>query len=206
MSVYVDRISPHLTHFCCGSGRIRAQRAKIVPEAAGVVVEIGFGSGHNLPLYDPVRVSRVVGIEPNETMRGLAAGNLRETAVPVTLLPGVGEAIPLDDRSADTAVLTYTLCSVAEPEMALCELRRVLKPGGRLLVLEHGRSEEAGVARWQDRLDPLWTRLAAGCHINRPTRSLIEAAGFSFERIETFYLPWAPKPLVWHSRGIGVVR
>lgn len=204
MGFYVDRIVPRLTHFCCGSGRIAEQRALIVPEAEGTVVEIGFGTGHNLGYYRAGRVTQVIGIEPHAGMLGLADANLSASPVPVELHQGVAEELPLENQSADTAVLTFTLCSVAEPLAALSELRRVLKPTGRLLVLEHGRSDDQAIARWQDRLDPLWTRCAAGCHINRPMRLLIEEAGFSFAQLETFSLRGAPKTVGFHSRGIAV--
>ncbi len=206
MGFYFDRIVPRLTHLCCGSGRIGAQRGLVVPEVEGVVVEIGFGSGHNLGFYDPEKVRRVVGVEPHEGMLRLAGTNVDRSPVPVDILQGVAENLPLEAHSADTAVLTYTLCSVGGPLAALSELRRVLKPSGRLLILEHGRSDEAGVARWQDRLDPVWTVCAAGCHINRPTRALVEEAGFAIERLDTFYLQGAPKTLGFHSRGIAVPR
>ncbi|WP_436637389.1 class I SAM-dependent methyltransferase [Microbaculum sp. FT89] len=206
MGFYVDRIAPRLTHLCCGSRRIAEQRGLIVPQAEGVVVEIGFGSGHNLGFYRKGKVTQVVGVEPNVGMLRLADRNLAAAPVPVEFHQGVAEDLPLETHSADTAVLTYTLCSVAEPARALSELRRVLKPSGRLLLLEHGRSDEAGVARWQDRLDPVWTVCAAGCHINRPTRQAVEAAGFSIEQLDTFYLRGAPHVVGFHSRGIAVPR
>lgn len=206
MGLYADRIVPRLTHFACGSGRIRAERAKIVPVAEGVIVEIGIGSGHNLSFYRPDRVRQVIGVEPQPEMLRLGAQTFAGAPVPVELRQGTAEDLPLDDDSADTAVVTFTLCSVADTAQALSELRRVLKPTGRMLVLEHGLSEDLGVARWQRRLDPLWTRLAAGCHINRPTVGMIEAAGFAFERVETFYLPGAPRTVGWHSRGVAAPR
>ncbi len=197
---------PRLWTFWCGSGRTAGKRAGVVPKAQGTVVEIGFGTGHNLGYYRAGRVSRVIGIEPHAGMLGLADQNLAASPVPVELHQGVAEDLPLESGTADTAVLTFTLCSVAEPMQALAELRRVLKPTGKLLVLEHGRSDDRAVARWQDRLDPLWTRCAAGCHINRPMRMLIEAAGFSFARLDTFSLDGAPKTVGFLSRGVAVPR
>jgi len=206
LGLYRDRIAPRITHVLCGSGRIHAERAKIVPAAEGVIVEIGIGSGHNLSLYRPGQVKQVIGVEPQPEMLRLGEKAFAGAPVPVELRQGVAEDLPLDDNSADTAVVTFTLCSVAEAEQALAELRRVLKPTGRMLILEHGLSDDAAVARWQNRIDPVWTRLAVGCHINRPMISLVEAAGFAFEHTDTFYLKGAPRTLGWHSRGVAVPR
>jgi SAM-dependent methyltransferase len=206
LGFYLDRIVPRLTHLCCGSGRIAEQRELIVPEADGVVVEVGFGTGHNLGFYRKDRVRQVIGVEPHAGMLQMADENLAHSPVPVDVHQGVAEDLPLEDKSADTAVLTFTLCSVEDPGQALSELRRVLKPSGKLLLLEHGRSDDPGVARWQDRFDPVWSICAAGCHLNRPTRAMVEDAGFSIEQLETFYLRGAPKTVGFHSRGVARPR
>jgi ubiquinone/menaquinone biosynthesis C-methylase UbiE len=143
-----------------------------------VVAEIGFGSGLNLPYYDPAKVSRLIGIEPDPTMLGIARKRLAEFRMAIELIEGRAEALPLPDGSVDTAVVTYALCTIPDPESALCEIRRILKPGGRLLFIEHERSGEPWRSRWQDRLNRLWGRLAGGCHLNRAPQQLIEEAGF----------------------------
>ena len=152
MGVYADRIGPRLIKCLCSSPDIAAERAAIVPQASGVVLEIGFGPGLNLSHYDPGKIERVIGVDPNEGFLRLGSG--ARPPVPVEVFRAPAEAIPLPDDVADTAIVTYTLCSVEDPARALGEVLRVLKPGGRVLFVEHGRASEAGVARWQDRLTP----------------------------------------------------
>jgi ubiquinone/menaquinone biosynthesis C-methylase UbiE len=148
-----------------------------VPAAEGRVLEIGVGSGLNLPFYSQ-RVRQVIGLEPSPKLIAPAA----------QFIEGSAEEIPLNDGTIDTVVMTWTLCSIPDASRALGEIRRVLKPGGRLLFAEHGRAPEPNVARWQDRLIPMWKRCAGGCHLNRAVASLIEAAGFALERCETGYM------------------
>jgi SAM-dependent methyltransferase len=193
MGIYDEHILPHLIGFACGSKPVMLQRQKIVPQAEGRVLEVGLGAGPNLALYDPAKVELVFGLEPSEGMRRKAAGAVAKAPVPVELIGLPGEEIPLDDSSVDTVVLTYTLCSIGPWEAALGQVRRVLKPGGRLLFCEHGLAPDESVARWQERLDPLWGRIAGGCHLNRPIPSLIETAGFAVETMETLYLPGTPR-------------
>jgi SAM-dependent methyltransferase len=199
MGIYADRIGPRLVKCVCSSPDVAAERAKVVPQASGVVLEIGFGPGLNLSHYDPRQVDRVIGVDPNEGFLRLRSGD--RPPVPVEVLRAPAEAIPLPDAVADTAVVTYTLCSVEDPARALAEVRRVLKPGGRVLFLEHGRANEAGVARWQDRLNPLWRRLAVGCNLNRPIVRLLEGAGFRIENLDQHYLRATPRPVGFLSCG-----
>ena len=199
MGIYADRIGPRLVKCVCSSPDVAAERAKVVPQASGVVLEIGFGPGLNLSHYDPRQVDRVIGVDPNEGFLRLRSGD--RPPVPVEVLRAAAEAIPLPDAVADTAVITYTLCSVEDPARALAEVRRVLKPGGRVLFLEHGRANEAGVARWQDRLNPLWRRLAVGCNLNRPIVRLLEGAGFRIENLDQHYLRATPRPVGFLSCG-----
>jgi ubiquinone/menaquinone biosynthesis C-methylase UbiE len=193
MGFYEERILPHLIGFACGARPIMMQRQKVVPEAEGRVLEVGLGAGPNLAFYDPARVDLVFGLEPSEGMRRKAARALAAAPVPVELIGLPGEEIPLDDESVDTVMLTFTLCSIGPWQAALEQMRRVLKPGGRLLFCEHGLAPDAAVARWQNRLDPVWGRIAGGCHLNRPIPELIESAGFAISDMETMYLPSAPK-------------
>jgi ubiquinone/menaquinone biosynthesis C-methylase UbiE len=199
MGVYADRIGPRLIKCLCSSPDIAAERAAIVPQASGVVLEIGFGPGLNLSHYDPGKIERVIGVDPNEGFLRLGSG--ARPPVPVEVFRAPAEAIPLPDDVADTAIVTYTLCSVEDPARALGEVRRVLKPGGRVLFVEHGRASEAGVARWQDRLTPLWRRLAVDCNLNRPVVGLLQEAGFGIEVLDQHYLRATPRPIGFLSCG-----
>jgi ubiquinone/menaquinone biosynthesis C-methylase UbiE len=152
------------------------------------VLEIGIGSGLNLPLYGPA-VDTVIGLEPSPELLRMARDRAATARVPVQLLEASAEAVPLDTASIDTVVMTWTLCTIPDPHSALAELRRVLKPGGALLFVEHGRAPELGVARWQDRLDPLWRRIAGGCHLNREIDTLIAGSGFRIDALANARLP-----------------
>jgi len=205
MGVYDTYVLPHLIGLACGSGDIAKQRRKVVPSASGRVLEVGMGPGLNLAFYDRSKVEMVWGLEPSEGMRRKAAPVLEASDLDVRWLDVSGEEIPLDDHSVDTVVLTYTLCTIAGWEQALGQMRRVLKPGGRLLFSEHGEAPDDGVRRWQHRIDPVWTRLAGGCHITRPIPMMIESTGFEFIDIESAYLPGA-KFAAYHSWGTAAPR
>ena len=159
---YQSRIMPYFVHGGCSMPTFARMRERIIPKARGLVAEIGFGSGLNLPYYDPAKVSRLIGIEPDPSMLGIARKRLAEFRMPIELIEGRAEALPLPDGSVDTAVVTYALCTIPDPGRALCEIRRILKPGGRLLFIEHERSTEPWRSRWQDRLNGLWGRSQAG--------------------------------------------
>ncbi len=183
---------------------IGRQRQKVVPEAQGRVLEVGMGSALNLPFYDPSRVEHVWGLEPSEGMRRKAAPRLEAAPFPVEWLDLPGEEIPLEDDSADTVLLTYTLCTIPDFRAALAQMRRVLKPGGRLLFSEHGAAPDAGVRRWQDRINPLWKRVAGGCNINREVPQMLEEAGFRVEQLDTMYLPKTPRIAAFQYWGHAV--
>lgn len=153
-------------------------RERIIPRARGVVAEVGFGSGLNLPYYDSAEVSRLIGIDPDPAMIGIARKRLADFPMPIELIEGHAEQLPLANDSVDTAVVTYALCTIPDPAGALREIRRILKPGGRLLFIEHERSAEPWRSRWQDRLNSVWGRIAGGCHLTRNPLQLIEDAGF----------------------------
>jgi ubiquinone/menaquinone biosynthesis C-methylase UbiE len=203
MGFYDRHILPRVLNLACGTKPFRYQRRKVVPDARGRVLEIGIGSALNLPFYDPSKVTHLWGLEPSAEMRRYAERASEGAPFPVELLPLPGETIPLGDASADTVVTTYTLCTIPDAARALAEMRRVLKPGGRLLFSEHGRAPDEAVRRWQDRLDPLWTRLGGGCHLNRDIRAMIAGAGFRFERLETMYIP-GPRPMSFNYWGAAV--
>ena len=179
MASFYDRvILPKLLGCACSSSPIMRQRAKVVPRAEGRVLELGVGMGLNLAFYDPAKVSVVVGVDPAAELRAVALAAPRDPRLTVSVEDGDAEALPFEDRSFDTVVCTFTLCSVCTPAKALAEARRVLKPGGRLLYCEHGLAPDPGVAKWQRRIEPIWKRIAGGCHLTRPITGAIEAAGF----------------------------
>ncbi len=189
MSFYQHWILPLLLHLAMKNRELAPYRARLIPEAKGQVIEIGVGSGLNLPAYGAGRVERVVGVDPSPELlamaRKAAAGN---AAVPVELLERSAEELPFVDGSFDTAVVTWSLCTIPDPGRALHELRRVLKPGGELLFVEHGLAPDPGVEAWQRRLTPLWTRCSGGCHLNRPIDRLIRSAGFQIASLQTGYM------------------
>jgi ubiquinone/menaquinone biosynthesis C-methylase UbiE len=205
MGLYGTYVLPHLIGLACGTGDVAKQRRKVVPRACGRVLEVGMGPGLNLPFYDRSKVELIWGLEPSRGMRRKAAGELAATDLDVRWLDLPGEEIPLDDHSVDTVVLTYTLCTIPDWERALGQMRRVLKPDGRLLFSEHGEAPDEAVRTWQHRIDPFWTRVAGGCHITRPIPQLIESAGFEFVELESTYLP-GPKIASYHSSGVARSR
>ncbi len=189
MGFYQRYILPRLLHFACGSEPIMRQRQKVVPFATGRVLEIGIGSGLNLPFYDPAHVEMLWGLEPSAEMRAMAEKRIADVSFNVELIELPGEEIPLESQSVDTILITYTLCTISDPLLALAGMRRVLKPGGELLFCEHGLAPDEDVQRWQNRIAPFWKHIAGGCHLNRPIPSLIEQGGFKIKKIETRYLP-----------------
>jgi ubiquinone/menaquinone biosynthesis C-methylase UbiE len=206
MGFYENRILPRLIDFACATPPILKQREKVVPQAEGRILEVGMGSAINIPFYDVSKVEMVWGLEPSEGMRRKAAPRIADAPFPIEWLGLPGEEIPLDDDSADTVLLTFTLCTIPDFAKALGQMRRVLKPGGRLLFAEHGAAPDESVRRWQDRLDPLWKRLAGGCHINREVPQAIEAAGFKVESLDTMYLPGTPKVAAFQYWGFATQR
>jgi ubiquinone/menaquinone biosynthesis C-methylase UbiE len=193
LTLYEKHILPHLIDAACSQRAIMQLRQKVVSQARGKVLEVGIGSGINLSLYDPKNVEFVWGLEPSEGMRKKARHNLARSPVPVKWLDLPGEKIPLEDESADTVLLTYTLCTIPDWHLALRQMHRVLKPDGKLLFCEHGRAPNLSVRKWQDRLMPIWKPLAGGCHLNRPIREYIEQAGFVIERIDNLYADKVPR-------------
>ncbi|MBM1172255.1 class I SAM-dependent methyltransferase [Microvirga arabica] len=203
MGFYARHIGPRFVSCLCSMEAIANERQKVVPQASGVVLEIGIGPGLNLPLYDPHRVTRVIGVDPGSDFLKLGRERRGHSPVPLEVIPAPAEALPLADNSIDTAVITYTLCSVDDPAQALREVRRVLKPNGRVLFLEHGLSSDAGVATWQHRLNPIWRRLAVGCNLTRPVQKLLDEAGFMIRSIEHYYLDGAPRPVGFLCQGVA---
>ena len=191
MGFYDRYVLPPLLHLVMRNPDMTRQRQRLVPEAKGRVLEVGIGSGLNLPFYGP-GVERLWGVDPSVELQRYARERAQGLPFPVELLAHPAEAIPLESHSVDTVVMTWTLCSIPDEIRALEEIRRVLKPGGRLLFVEHGRAPEPRVERLQERLNPVWQRLSGGCHLNLKVDGLLKAGGFRVEQLENFYSPGAP--------------
>jgi len=200
---YERHVLPWLVDIACSVQPVWRQRQKVVPLAQGRVLEIGIGTGLNLEHYDQARIEKIVGLDPGLEMHPKARRRSRLAGLEVELVGLSAERIPYDDRSFDTVLVTYALCTIADPLAALKEMRRVLKPGGRLVFCEHGLAPDASVRRWQARLTPLWARVAGGCHLDRDIPGLLKAAGFRSVDIEQMYLP-GPRPLTCNYWGTAV--
>ena len=200
MSFYEDRVLPHLIDLACSTKPARRQREKIVHLAEGDVLEIGFGSGLNLPYFDSGKVRRIFGLEPSEGMRRKAQPNVEASGLDVEFIDLPGEEIPLEPKSVDTVLVTFTLCSIDDASAALEGMRRVLKSGGKLLYCEHGAAPDGRVRRWQDRLNPAWKRVSGGCNMNRDIPRLIESTGFRVTSDDRMYIP-GPKILSYNYWG-----
>ena len=193
MGLYSKYVLPRLINCGCGTKPICKQREKVVPMAAGTVLEIGIGTGHNLPYYDTSKVDRLIGLDPCEDSWKLAAERARELDVPVEFVGLPGEQIPLDDDSVDTVLVTYALCTIPDPIAALEGMRRVLKPKGQLIFCEHGAAPDEPVRKWQNRLNGFWGSFTGGCNINRDIPSLLALGGFTVDVLEEMYLPGTPR-------------
>jgi len=202
-SWYDRHILPYLIDLSCGVKPVRRQRAKVVPLAHGRVLEVGMGSGLNMPYYDKSRVAAIVGLDPSPGMRRRAEQRIAEAGLAVEFVGLSAEKIPLPDAAFDSVLITYTLCSIPDPVAALEEMRRVLKPDGRLIYCEHGRAPDESVRRWQDRLTPLWRRIGGGCHLNRDIPALLAAGGFACNEVQTMYLPGL-RPMTYNYWGEAV--
>ena len=196
---YERNILPWVIDLACGIGPIGRQRQKVVPLARGRVLEIGIGTGRNIPHYDTRQVEQVVGVDPALRMHRLAQRRIRQSGLDVRLMGLSAEKLPVDDASFDTVVCTYTLCTIPDPVAALREMRRVLVPEGLLLFSEHGLAPDPDVARWQARLQPVWGPLAGGCHLGRDIPALLDRAGFEVN-LQQSYIP-GPRFASYHYWG-----
>ena len=201
MGIYARHVLPRLIDLVMRNKADTAERARLVPQARGRVLEVGFGSGLNLPFYGPA-VERLYAVDPSWEMWRLAARRLATTPVRVEFISASAEHIPLPGSSVDDVVMTWTACSIPDVALALSELLRVLRPQGRLLFVEHGRSPDPRVRAWQERINPLWRRLAGGCNLNRTIDNLLVGAGFRLAAIERGYNP-GPRPLTYLYKGIA---
>lgn len=198
MGFYQDQIVPLLINASMRQKNLAAYRNRIVSAAEGRVLEIGIGSGLNLPFYSSN--ARQIGLDPSPKLLAMARRASRSDSRSVELIEGSAESIPLEDASADTVVTTWTLCGIPDAPRALRDMRRVLRPPGRVLFVEHGRAPDPKVVWWQDRLTPVWKRVGGGCHLNRAIGALIEDAGFQFDRLETGYMR-GPEPMTFMYEG-----
>ena len=203
MGLYAKHVLPRIINAACGLKSVEPLRRRVCHRLEGDVVEIGFGSGHNVPFY-PETVTRVAAVEPADIGWKLADKRLRETSVPVQRSGLDGESLPFADNSYDAALSTWTLCTIPDVATALAELRRVLKPGGTLHFVEHGLAPDEGVRRWQRRLDPLQQRVFGGCHLTRPVIDLLTTAGFEITELDTFYEEGSPKVMGADSLGTAL--
>lgn len=200
---YEANIMPRLITCACSQGQVMKRRSAVVPKAAGDVFELGCGGGINHEFYDAGAVTSYAGIDPHEGLLDATRAAAAAKGWAADLRQGRGEAIPFADDSFDCAVCTFTLCSVDDPEQVMREMRRILRPGGRLLFLEHGRAPDPSVRRWQERIEPVWKHLAGGCHLTRPITSALAGAGFAVEPLGEGYTPKAPRFAGWMEWGIA---
>ena len=206
MTFYERYCLPRLLDLACGVRPVRRQRDKIVPLARGEVLEVGIGTGLNLPHYRAEQIERIWGLDPATQMNRTTRKRLCGTGLDLELLALSAERIPVENDRFDTVVLTYTLCSIPAPVTALREMKRTLRPGGRLLFCEHGTAPDEAVRQWQRRINPLWRRVAGGCHLNRDIPELIGHAGFGIQRMETGYLSKVPRFAGFNFWGAAVPR
>jgi len=193
MGLYDRYVLPRFINCACSTKPMMKQREKVVPHASGTVLEIGIGTGLNLPYYDPAKVERLIGLDPSEESWKLAGERAAHLDFEVEFIGLPGEQIPLQDASVDTVLVTYALCTIPDPVAALTGMRRVLRPGGRLIFCEHGIAPDAAVVKWQDRINPVWRKIAGGCNLNRDIPALLAAGGFEVAELSTLYLPGTPK-------------
>jgi SAM-dependent methyltransferase len=203
MGFYRERVLPHIVNVACGTKATKPLRRRVCEGLGGDVIEIGFGTGQNVPFY-PADVDQVAAIEPADLGWKLAGKRLGATPIPVRRAGLDGQALPFDDDTFDAALSTWTLCTIPDPVAALAELRRVLKPGGALHFLEHGRAPDEKVRAMQRRMEPLNKRLFGGCHLSRPVVELITGAGFTVTEVDVFYEDGAPKFAGADSLGVAV--
>jgi ubiquinone/menaquinone biosynthesis C-methylase UbiE len=202
MGFYGDRVLPHVINAVMDTKQTRTIRARVCGELEGDVVEIGFGTGHNLP-YLSAAVTRLMAVEPSGVSVRLAGKRIEQSAVDVDIVGLDGQRIPIDDNSADAVLCTWSLCTIPDPVAAVREARRVLRPGGRFHFVEHGRAPDAGVRRWQDRLNGIQQRVAGGCNLNRDIPAILEAGGLAVTRLATYYGVGEPKPYAAMYEGVA---
>ena len=206
MSLYEKYVLPKFLNCACGSKPVSYQRKKVVPLAEGKVLEIGIGSGLNLPFYDKTKIDEIWGLDPSEELSVMAKQVANEESMEVRFISSGAEDIPLPDNYFDSVLVTYTMCTIPEVQRANQEIRRVLKDNGKMIFCEHGEAPDQNIRKWQNRINPLWGKLAGGCNINRKIPSLIQESGFDIIQMEEMYLPNTPKIAGYNYWGFAVSK
>lgn len=206
MSLYEKYVLPKFLDCACGSKPVSYQRKKVVPLAEGKVLEIGIGSGLNLPFYDKTKIDEIWGLDPSEELSVMAKQVANEESMEVKFISSGAEDIPLPDNYFDSVLVTYTMCTIPEVQRANQEIRRVLKDNGKMIFCEHGEAPDQNIRKWQNRINPLWGKLAGGCNINRKIPSLIQESGFDIIEMEEMYLPNTPRIAGYNYWGYAVSK
>jgi len=192
---------PRIIKFACSQPAVMKDRSEIVPKAQGEILELGCGGGINLQFYDRAKVDKLTGLDPSAELLDYTRSEAKALGFEMDILDGIGEAMPFENDSFDTVLTTFTLCSVQDGKQVLKEMRRVLKPGGKILFLEHGRAPDKGPEKWQQRIEPMWKHIAGGCHLHRPVSKLFAAEGFALHQEGGHYAPKTPRWLGWMEFG-----
>ena len=203
MSFYDKYILPKFLNCACGSKPINYQREKIVPLAEGTVLDVGIGSGLNIPYYNKSKIKYLYGLDPSIELLNLAKPLAKKNELEIEFLECGAEAIPLPNDSIDTVVITYTLCTIPDTQLSNQEIMRVLKPNGKLLFCEHGLAPDINIAKWQKRINPIWNKIAGGCNLNRDIPNLIRSSGLKISNMEEMYLPRTPKFAGYNYWGVA---
>ena len=206
MSLYDKYVLPKFLNCACGSKPVARQRKKVVPLAEGKVLEVGIGSGLNLPFYDKSKIDELWGLDPSEELSEMARKVADSEQMEVNFISSGAEEIPLPDDHFDSVLVTYTMCTIPEVIRANGEIRRVLKNGGKMIFCEHGEAPDENIRKWQKRINPIWGKFAGGCNINRKIPSLIEDSGFDIIELEEMYLPSTPKIAGYNYWGYAVAK
>ncbi|RZO95965.1 MAG: class I SAM-dependent methyltransferase [Gammaproteobacteria bacterium] len=206
MSLYEKYVLPKFLNCACGSKPVARQREKVVPLAEGRVLEIGIGSGLNLPFYDKTKVDEIWGLDPSEELSEMARTVATQEGMKVNFISSGAEEIPLPDNHFDSVLITYTMCTIPEVIRANTEIRRVLKEQGKMIFCEHGVAPDDNIRKWQKRINPFWGKIAGGCNINRNIPSLIQESGFDIVEMEEMYLPNTPKIAGYNFWGYAVSK
>ena len=203
MGFYDKYILPKFLNCACGTKPINYQREKIVPLAKGIVLDIGIGSGLNIPFYNKSNIDHLYGLDPSKELLKIAKPLAKKNELEIEFLQCGAEAIPLPDQSIDTVLITYTMCTIPDIKLSNSEIMRVLKPEGQLLFCEHGLAPDKNIAKWQRRINPIWSKIAGGCNLNRDIPKLITSSGFKISNMEEMYLPSTPKFAGYNYWGVA---
>ena len=203
MSFYNKYILPKVLNCTCASKPINYQRDKIVPLAEGVVLDVGIGSGLNIPFYNKTKIKQLYGLDPSKELLDIAKSVAKEKKLEIEFLECGAESIPLPDKSIDNVLITYTMCTIPDVAISNSEIMRILKDDGKLLFCEHGLAPDKNIAKWQKRINPLWSKIAGGCNLNRDIPNLISSSGFKILNMEEMYLPGTPKFAGYNYWGVA---